>query len=414
MGGEVDLEHEEQGGQDERTDPDPAVGAALIVGGLLLDVAGLAVLFDLGEEVAPVLRDRVLDVAEVVDHAADLDVAGALVGLVDVLAHELGAELLDRGREVLDGPLELRGFRQGGTPFGGGIWIGPGPLLRCVAVLGTLAVVTVQTGSVHHSGELVYDADCGFCSRFAAWSDAAVPWQDLDLEGVGVTVDQVTAAAGWLEDGQVVAWGSQAIAASLVQRGGLAGVAGRVVRLPVVRVAADLVYRWVARNRHLMPGGTEACRTAPPGPSRPLMLLVMSVILLTGLASLAAANRGHEPYPALIMPGFNAVPEAGGEVTSSEVVYTLVRFDGSSREVSAEQLLGEHSGYVAALRTLSAPGAAADPSTGRWLRANLGATADGAVALRADWHRISYDTATRERHDLGVVRTVTIDLEAAR
>jgi len=143
----------------------------------------------------------------------------------------------------------------------------------------------------------VYDADCAFCTRFAAWSGPAVPWQEVDLERAGATVTQVTTAAGWLVDDRIVAWGSEAIAASLVQRGGWAGIGGRLLRLPVVRVAADLVYRVVARNRHLMPGGTAACRIKPPGPSQLTMVLAMGVILLTGLASLAASTRGHEPYP---------------------------------------------------------------------------------------------------------------------
>lgn len=263
-------------------------------------------------------------------------------------------------------------------------------------------------------GRLVYDADCKFCSRVSHWMGPSVAWQELDLVGVGATVQQVTTAAGWLEGGTITAWGAPAIAAALVQRGGAAAVAGRAQRLPVVRLAADPVYRWVANNRHLMPGGTAACATRPVGPSRAVMVAAFSAILLVGLLSLAAANRGVEPYPALIMPGFGSVPESGGTARSTEAVYTLVMSDGSSRSVSPRALLSGHAGYVAALRTLADPAATRDPETAAWLRSNLGPAADGAVQLRVDWHTISYDTHTRERHDQGVARTLTVDLEDIR
>lgn len=112
---------------------------------------------------------------------------------------------------------------------------------------------------------LVYDADCGFCTRCADWLAArsdldVVAWQSLDLAAVGLTEAQVKEAAYWLEDGRPVDRASGAIARSLRACGGVAGLAGRLMMLPVVRSLAALVYPFIARNRQRLPGGTPACR----------------------------------------------------------------------------------------------------------------------------------------------------------
>ena len=44
--------------------------------------------------------------------------------------------------------------------------------------------------------------------------------------------------------------------------------AGRVLGLRPVTALAWPVYRWVARNRHRMPGGTAACALPPDHPAR--------------------------------------------------------------------------------------------------------------------------------------------------
>jgi hypothetical protein len=40
-------------------------------------------------------------------------------------------------------------------------------------------------------------------------------------------------------------------------------VLAAVVRLPGIRAGARVVYRWVSRNRHRLPGGTPACAVPP-------------------------------------------------------------------------------------------------------------------------------------------------------
>jgi predicted DCC family thiol-disulfide oxidoreductase YuxK len=51
----------------------------------------------------------------------------------------------------------------------------------------------------------------------------------------------------------------------LVSAGGLPGLLGRLIRLPVMRTVAAAAYHLVANNRHRLPGGTPACRLAAPG-----------------------------------------------------------------------------------------------------------------------------------------------------
>ncbi len=115
------------------------------------------------------------------------------------------------------------------------------------------------------TGRLVFDGDCGFCTTSADWLAkgdrvAIVPWQFLDLDAVGLTVDQVSTSVWWLQDDEPVEHSSRAIGRALVVRGGVPAWAGHILLVPVVRPLADAVYRLVARNRHRMPGGTPVCR----------------------------------------------------------------------------------------------------------------------------------------------------------
>lgn len=113
---------------------------------------------------------------------------------------------------------------------------------------------------------LIYDADCGFCTRAATWlaRDGAVPitsWQSIpDLEALGLDFDKVLTAAYWAVDGRATDAGASAIARALIARGGVGRIVGHVILLPPVRWIAAPVYRVIARNRHAMPGGTAACR----------------------------------------------------------------------------------------------------------------------------------------------------------
>lgn len=120
----------------------------------------------------------------------------------------------------------------------------------------------------------VYDGDCGFCTtcaRFAQrWVPSAaaiVPWQRTDLPALGLTAEQCEAAVQWVTPATVGAplAGPDAIAALL--RSSHAGwrPVGWLLGSRGVRLLAWPAYRWVARNRHRLPGGTAACAMPSPG-----------------------------------------------------------------------------------------------------------------------------------------------------
>ena len=112
---------------------------------------------------------------------------------------------------------------------------------------------------------LIYDADCGFCTKSARWIAlgdrvAVKPWQALDLAALGLTTEQVTSAAYWVEDGSAHSGGAAAISRALTARGGWTRPLGGLIALWPVKLLAARIYAIAARNRFAMPGGTVACR----------------------------------------------------------------------------------------------------------------------------------------------------------
>jgi len=113
---------------------------------------------------------------------------------------------------------------------------------------------------------LIYDADCGFCTTSAMWlakrgKFETQAWQfHENLEDLGLDFDAVTSASHWVVDGRVVASGAEAIGEALKQRGGVARILGGITNARPVRPIARVVYSRIAKNRHLMPGGTAACK----------------------------------------------------------------------------------------------------------------------------------------------------------
>lgn len=113
---------------------------------------------------------------------------------------------------------------------------------------------------------LVFDGDCGFCTTSARagqrWLglEHVEPWQFLDLDSMGLTEQQCAAAVQWVDiDGSITS-AQDAIIAALHHAGGIWRVMGRVMALPGIHQLAGVIYRWVARNRGRLPGGTPACQ----------------------------------------------------------------------------------------------------------------------------------------------------------
>jgi predicted DCC family thiol-disulfide oxidoreductase YuxK len=120
----------------------------------------------------------------------------------------------------------------------------------------------------------VFDGDCAFCSSCARFIERrirpaadVVAWQFADLGALGLREEQVSAAVYYVAPGRVSA-GPAAIADLLRRAGFVWRAAGAVLGLRPVTAAAWPVYRWVARNRHRMPGGTAACALPPDHPAR--------------------------------------------------------------------------------------------------------------------------------------------------
>jgi predicted DCC family thiol-disulfide oxidoreductase YuxK len=122
---------------------------------------------------------------------------------------------------------------------------------------------------------VIFDGDCGICTTLAGVIEtrlrppgAVQPWQKLDLAEYGLTAEQCTEALQYVAADGTVFSAERAVAALLKASRPWARPAGVVLDLPGVRTVAGVVYRWVARNRSRLPGGTPACavptRTSPP------------------------------------------------------------------------------------------------------------------------------------------------------
>ena len=119
---------------------------------------------------------------------------------------------------------------------------------------------------------LIFDGDCAFCTtwvnRLGAILPAfppSTPWQWIDLDRYGLTEHDVTHYAWVVTPGHHYA-GHLALSALLrLQRGFGWRFAGNLIATAPFSWLAALGYRFVAANRHRLPGGTPACAMPPAG-----------------------------------------------------------------------------------------------------------------------------------------------------
>jgi predicted DCC family thiol-disulfide oxidoreductase YuxK len=112
----------------------------------------------------------------------------------------------------------------------------------------------------------LFDGDCAFCTSCARFIERRIPtgadvtpWQFAELGALGVTAAEVETAVVWVDPEGSTAAGPEAIARLLVDAGSFWRPLGWVLERRPVRWLAWPAYRWLARNRHRMPGGTAAC-----------------------------------------------------------------------------------------------------------------------------------------------------------
>jgi predicted DCC family thiol-disulfide oxidoreductase YuxK len=125
----------------------------------------------------------------------------------------------------------------------------------------------------------VYDGDCAFCSSCARFIERhirtatkVVAWQFADLGPLRLTEAQCLEAVQFSAAHHTSA-GPSAIADLLRTATGPSGTllwrpAGRLLALRPLTALAWPIYRWVARNRHRLPGGTAACALPANHPAR--------------------------------------------------------------------------------------------------------------------------------------------------
>lgn len=113
----------------------------------------------------------------------------------------------------------------------------------------------------------LYDGDCAFCSSCARFIErriptaaTVVPSQWTDLAAIGVSAAEADEAVVWVRSPTDHHTGPAAIADLLRSSTSLPWrVAGAALAPAPVTWIAGFGYRWVARNRHRMPGGTAQC-----------------------------------------------------------------------------------------------------------------------------------------------------------
>lgn len=113
---------------------------------------------------------------------------------------------------------------------------------------------------------LVFDGDCAFCTRSVRFVERRIrrhpairAWQSLDLDSFGLSQAECEEAVQWIGPAGERASAHVAVARTLVHGGKGWAVLGRILLVPGIEAVAGFVYRWIARNRHRMPGGTAQC-----------------------------------------------------------------------------------------------------------------------------------------------------------
>jgi predicted DCC family thiol-disulfide oxidoreductase YuxK len=118
---------------------------------------------------------------------------------------------------------------------------------------------------------LIYDGDCKFCQlslefgiRHLSFFPKYVAFQKIDPAQFGLTIEQVRSEI-WLVDLSTLATsplGGHLAAGQILlhQKNPFYKLLGWLFKTPPTSFIANLSYRWVAKNRHRLPGGSRQCK----------------------------------------------------------------------------------------------------------------------------------------------------------
>jgi len=117
---------------------------------------------------------------------------------------------------------------------------------------------------------LIYDGDCKFCQlslefgiRHMKVFPLYVAFQKIEPSSFGLTEKQVRSEIWLVSEGsdKTLRLGGHLAAAAILQMQAnrLYRLAGYLMKTPPMSWLAKIVYRWIARNRHRLPGGTKEC-----------------------------------------------------------------------------------------------------------------------------------------------------------
>ncbi|MDA8379526.1 MAG: DCC1-like thiol-disulfide oxidoreductase family protein [Actinomycetota bacterium] len=117
---------------------------------------------------------------------------------------------------------------------------------------------------------LIFDGDCRWCSAAAGYAarhlhhgERVVAWQSLGARGlsaVGLSREDASVAAWWVDGPESRHRGHKAVGKALVATGGWRRCAGALALVPPTSWIAAGAYRVIVRTRSRLPGGTPACR----------------------------------------------------------------------------------------------------------------------------------------------------------
>lgn len=117
----------------------------------------------------------------------------------------------------------------------------------------------------------VFDGDCGFCRRWAAWLQGRgldhvrfAPFHALAPgERAGITAEDLETASYFIDGSGATHRGSDGFIEALQGAQGAWRVAGFVSGLPGARQVARGLYALVARNRHRLPAPAPRTGASP-------------------------------------------------------------------------------------------------------------------------------------------------------